>query len=178
MIIYGHKQRNVEIGTGQFICPKCSTDRTYKHINMVRYFTLFFIPLFPLGKLGSYIECQTCLTAYKPEEVGAIPGNEQFGDELAARKAEFDQTQKAKRGGVWAVIGAILAAVGCGFLSLSTLIQLTSEAGPTDNLRGFLCLMALCPLPMMLAGVGLVVWGIRARRSVTEVPPAQSLPMG
>lgn len=43
MIIYGYRNRNVVVGTGQFHCPKCDAHRVYNHVNVVRYFTLFFI---------------------------------------------------------------------------------------------------------------------------------------
>ena len=34
--------------------------RAYKHKKVTRFFTLYFIPLIPLGRLGDYVECQTC----------------------------------------------------------------------------------------------------------------------
>jgi hypothetical protein len=49
MIIYGYRNREIETGARDFYCPKCETQRPYKFKKIERYFTLFFIPLFPLG---------------------------------------------------------------------------------------------------------------------------------
>src|SRR6185436_3160723 len=65
MIIYGYKNREVEQSSGSFYCSTCGVRRLYKHKKVVRYFTLFFIPLFPLGKLSEYVECQVCRRTYQ-----------------------------------------------------------------------------------------------------------------
>ena len=67
MIIWGTRRREKELATGQFYCPQCQTTRTYKHKSAGMYFTLYFIPLFQVKKLGEYVVCQTCNQAYKPE---------------------------------------------------------------------------------------------------------------
>ena len=67
MIIYGYRNRVIEQGTGNFYCPNCQAQRQYKRKKIVRYFTLFFIPIFPLGTLSEYIECGVCGRTYKPE---------------------------------------------------------------------------------------------------------------
>lgn len=60
MIIFGTKPRMKTIGTGSFYCPKCQTTRQYDHKRGKNYFTLYFVPLFPIGDLGEFVECQTC----------------------------------------------------------------------------------------------------------------------
>jgi hypothetical protein len=40
---------------------------------VARYFTLFFIPLFELQKLGEYLQCDGCNTSFKPEVLGFKP---------------------------------------------------------------------------------------------------------
>lgn len=67
MIIWGTRRREKDVATGQFYCPKCETTRTYKHKSAGMYFTIYFIPLFQVKKLGEYVVCQTCNQAYKPE---------------------------------------------------------------------------------------------------------------
>lgn len=168
MIIYGYRNRNVEIGRGSFVCPKCGAERDYKHINVVRYFTLFFIQLFPLGKLSSYIECQTCFRTFKPEEIAATPGNQQLAADLVVRKAESDRKNKAIRGRSLLVIGGIIAAISLCMLAILTAFQLTNDRGPTDDILGTFMLAAICPLPLLAAGAGLLWWGVRTRRSLAE----------
>ena len=38
----------------------------YKHIKVTKFFTLYFIPLIPLGSAGEYVECQTCKGTFVP----------------------------------------------------------------------------------------------------------------
>ena len=54
------------IGTGQFHCPHCGGDREYKHKRATRFFTLFFLPVIPLGKVGEVVQCQTCRKRFDP----------------------------------------------------------------------------------------------------------------
>jgi hypothetical protein len=41
--------------------------RVYHHKQAVRYFTLYFLPLIPIQRLGEFVECQTCGVAYEPQ---------------------------------------------------------------------------------------------------------------
>jgi tellurite resistance protein len=60
-IIYGTKGVTSVVETGDFACPGCGgLQRPYSRVAVNRYFTLFFIPLIPLGKAGEYIECRNC----------------------------------------------------------------------------------------------------------------------
>lgn len=65
MIIWGSKGKTKIIGQGTFYCPRCQVKRFYKHHQVGKYFTLYFIPLFQTSKLGEYIECQTCFTPFE-----------------------------------------------------------------------------------------------------------------
>src|SRR5881396_2577280 len=67
MIIFGTKNRLKTIGTGQFYCPRCQAQRTYEHKQAKRYFTLYFVPLIPMGDLGEFVECQTCHMTFKTD---------------------------------------------------------------------------------------------------------------
>lgn len=60
MIIYGTKGKQVQTGSGQFHCPRCSREQSYKHMTVKRYFTLYFIPVLPIGTAGEFIECSRC----------------------------------------------------------------------------------------------------------------------
>ncbi len=59
-IIMGTRQRVRIIGNGQFQCPGCQAERAYARKEARPYFTLYFVPLFPVGKPVEYIECLTC----------------------------------------------------------------------------------------------------------------------
>ncbi len=64
MIIWGWRSRNRELSAGEFHCPGCDAIREYRQFRVTKYFTLYFIPLFPIQTLGEYVECQLCRRAY------------------------------------------------------------------------------------------------------------------
>ncbi len=85
LIIWGTKGVQDTLGGGQFFCPGCRDDRPYTHQKMSRYFTLFFIPLFPVSEVGRYIECDYCMGTYDEEVL-----------ELAARIQEDQDAVRSK----------------------------------------------------------------------------------
>jgi hypothetical protein len=60
MIIWGSTGREVQVGQGQFYCPQCQSQQHFFHNRLARYFTLYFIPLFPIGNHGEFIVCGGC----------------------------------------------------------------------------------------------------------------------
>lgn len=77
MIIWGSRGRVTTIGSGTFHCPRCSSTQPYKHQKLQRYFTLYFIPLFPLDDLGEHIECGQCHNLWKTEVLRQPTGESQ-----------------------------------------------------------------------------------------------------
>jgi tellurite resistance protein len=66
MIIFGTRGVKSTLSQGNFNCPQCETTRAYKKKKVTRFFTLYFIPLIPLGKVGEYVECQHCKGTFIP----------------------------------------------------------------------------------------------------------------
>jgi len=66
MIIFGTRGVKSTKERGRFLCPQCASEQEYKHKSARRFFTLYFIPLIPLDKLGEYVECQTCRGTFVP----------------------------------------------------------------------------------------------------------------
>ena len=64
LILMGSHGRASTVSTGQFYCPRCQALRPYEHKRLSRYFTLYFIPLFPIEKLGEFVECGVCHTPF------------------------------------------------------------------------------------------------------------------
>jgi len=60
MIIWGSRGRETTSGGGRFFCPSCRDDSAYQHQKVKNYFTLYFIPLFPMQTLGEFVRCQSC----------------------------------------------------------------------------------------------------------------------
>ena len=73
MILMGSRGREVKVGSGQFYCPSCGLERPYVHKRIGRYFTLYFIPVFQIEKLGEYVECQACQKVYPIEVLKLKP---------------------------------------------------------------------------------------------------------
>jgi len=67
MIIYGTRGRNVHTDSGEFTCPRCGIEQSYKHYEVKNYFTLYFIPLIPIGSAGEFVECEGCAGTFAPE---------------------------------------------------------------------------------------------------------------
>lgn len=82
ILIWGFRFIGRRVGEGTFACPSCRVDRPYVRKLMRRWFTLFWIPLFPVGKpQGEQIVCGTCKHAYAPDVLSA-PTTDQLSTQL------------------------------------------------------------------------------------------------
>ncbi len=82
MIIWGFRVVMRTLATGTFFCPQEGGDRMYRLRSAQRFFTLFFIPLIPLKKLGNIVECSSCTNHYN-EAVLERPTLQSRGTTLA-----------------------------------------------------------------------------------------------
>ncbi len=61
MIIFGVRGRLHTSSSGSFFCPQCNADRQYVLRGARRWFTLFFIPIFPVTSVKNvHVHCETC----------------------------------------------------------------------------------------------------------------------
>ena len=67
ILIWGTKGRVNTLKQGYFLCPLCNITCACELQEMRRWFTFFWLPIFPFGKRISYLECQECSTAFNPE---------------------------------------------------------------------------------------------------------------
>jgi len=84
MIIFGTKGRSIKMDSGEFHCPNCNTPRTYQKKYVQDWFTLYFIPTFPVGnKKNEHIECEECSSIYHLDVIDHKPGlnNEEMASE-------------------------------------------------------------------------------------------------
>lgn len=49
VILYGIRRRSAGVGQLPYVCPRCHQNVPHTVVKMQTKFTLFFIPLFPLG---------------------------------------------------------------------------------------------------------------------------------
>jgi len=71
IIIWGNKWvfKPVPQGwAGTIHCPHCNVARTFTERQPVKYFTLYWMPLFPTSKGEPFIECTTCNHRYDKRE--------------------------------------------------------------------------------------------------------------
>jgi uncharacterized tellurite resistance protein B-like protein len=63
-IIFGTRGIRSTVQEGQFYCPQCDGQTRFKQKKVTQFFTLYFIPLIPLGNKGTYVECQSCRNTF------------------------------------------------------------------------------------------------------------------
>lgn len=73
MIIFGTRGVKSTLEEGQFLCPQCASNQSYKHKKVTKFFTLYFIPLIPYGSAGEFVECQTCQGTFVPRVLDYNP---------------------------------------------------------------------------------------------------------
>lgn len=64
MIIWGTTGRSSRLESGTFHCPRCGNDKPFDIVGVHRWFTLYFIPVIPLGEAGRYLECKNCSATF------------------------------------------------------------------------------------------------------------------
>lgn len=111
MIIFGLSVFYIGlIGSGQFHCPNCGGDREYKHKRARRFFTLFFLPVIPLGTVGEAVRCQSCRKRFDPA-VLQLPTTAQMSDALLGGARAIAVTMLRAGGTAPAAVNAAVAAV-------------------------------------------------------------------
>lgn len=81
LLIFGLSVFFRTVGQGDFHCPGCGGDRSYRRRAARRWFTLFFVPMIPLKHLGEVIECSACRSRFN---LGALrlPTAAQMAEDL------------------------------------------------------------------------------------------------
>lgn len=83
LLIWGLRVFYRTNGQGIFHCRKCGGDRQYRLRAGRRWFTLFFIPVIPLNRVGEHVQCQTCKTRYVTDVLNQ-PTTAQMQEALSA----------------------------------------------------------------------------------------------
>lgn len=77
MIIWGSRGMQTRGESGEFNCPDCRSRQGYQRHKVERFFTLYFIPLIPLGTVHESIKCQGCNRHYVTDILNYDPSREQ-----------------------------------------------------------------------------------------------------
>ena len=73
-VVWGVRSILLVIGKGVFLCPKCGVEREFWHKRWKRFFTVYFIPIIPLGNGNEFVECRICEGKYRTEILKAGVG--------------------------------------------------------------------------------------------------------
>jgi hypothetical protein len=76
ILIWGSRERTLTVEGGEFYCPQCDAREEYTLKQTRPYFTLFFIPLFPIGAAQRYVECRGCRQTFTEEALRYEPPSE------------------------------------------------------------------------------------------------------
>ncbi len=77
IIIWGSRYLTSVLGEGKFYCPECNLSQIpYKLKSAREWFTLYFIPIFPMGSPQVYVECCDCRGTFTEEVLDIEPPTE------------------------------------------------------------------------------------------------------
>ena len=71
MIIWGFRSRGKVLGQRTLNCPNCHRDAMTGAAESRRWFTLFFIPIFPVGAKKTVAQCGLCGFRYQVDNAQA-----------------------------------------------------------------------------------------------------------
>ena len=84
IFIWGSRYLTSTRDSGRFYCPHCvKLDVDYRRVAARQWFTMYFIPVFPIGGHEEHIECQRCQGTFKVEVLDLMPPTPEaiyFGD--------------------------------------------------------------------------------------------------
>ena len=64
-IIWGSRGITSRLDGGTFFCPHCNQESDYDLMQSRPFFTIFFIPIFPIGGAQQYVQCCQCQLTYQ-----------------------------------------------------------------------------------------------------------------
>lgn len=73
VIIFGWSNLKSVSGSGEFECPVCKVSTPYNQVRTRRWFSLFFVPIFPLSHAEDAIECRQCRTSIRTNALVNAP---------------------------------------------------------------------------------------------------------
>src|SRR5262245_13483511 len=76
IILWGSRGLTKRLGRGDFHCPHCDQPNEYTLAQEREWFTLYFIPIFPMGGAQRYVECHGCGSRFTEEVLQAPPPEE------------------------------------------------------------------------------------------------------
>lgn len=85
-IIFGTRGITSRVDSGSFHCPACGP-QTFVRKQVRRFFTLYFIPVLPLDRVGEYVECHGCRGTFEIAVLSFDPAAERRRQDARLRDA-------------------------------------------------------------------------------------------
>ncbi len=80
IIIWGSRALKRREGTLRYNCMICPSSSLTVH-SYRKWFTLFFIPIFPIGSREYYVKCRECRNSYKMPYIEELMQQHDFMEE-------------------------------------------------------------------------------------------------
>jgi hypothetical protein len=162
MIIFGHKTTASITASGVFFCPRCRTSQGYYRYLHRRWFTLYFLPVLPLGHVGEEVECQGCFSRFLPDGLTGPPNQDVVMAALVDGPAIGEspttrQLPQAPRTSSLAISSLVLGILSLIGLCVCGISLLTS---PAAIATGHLALARIRRSAGRLAGQGYAMTGL------------------
>jgi zinc-ribbon family len=101
MIFYGTNSSNLKTGTLRNVaCPHCATDSSMNYTIYGKYFYIYWIPIFPIGRTN-IVECNHCKATYNIKDL----------DQTAQNKFQQEQDRNPTKTPVKLYSGLIIGAI-------------------------------------------------------------------
>jgi hypothetical protein len=157
-IIFGWPRRKSGVHTLSAYCPRCRRETVHRGFHERAWFTLFFIPVFPLSGRHPHAFCNVCgqdvwdgsFPLGRPEETSR--------QQIELAWQEQREIQRIEGRPVKRKVGGIVAASIGGFMLLISIAMLVGPAAPGNTLAqqrfsGVFCLVffGLAPLAVAVA---------------------------
>ena len=82
IFIWGSTGLTKHISSGRFYCPRCdASDSDYDLKSVRRWFTMYWIPIFPISGHERYVECKHCGQAFDERVLDLAPPEPQRAGE-------------------------------------------------------------------------------------------------
>jgi hypothetical protein len=161
MIIFGFRTTESTAAVGTFRCPRCQTTQGYRHLVYNRWFTLYFLPIIPLGRTGEQAECQGCFSRFLPDvldtQVGGTALNAVIVDEFVPQPGAVPKPPLLPATSSLAITSLILGLLSPVLLCVFGLSLLTSLGA---IIAGHIALRNIQRSAGELAGQGLAIMGL------------------
>ena len=96
IVVWGSRWSYSTLERGEFYCPSClDAEAQYERKQGREWFTLYFIPIFPIGSRQEVVECKACETTYQPSVLELETPSE---EELRFRRMALELQHKLEKG--------------------------------------------------------------------------------